>query len=206
MLREMHLSKTNSGRALFQRESNKWKHSRAILFCCLEVSPYLQDVQAGSRMFPICCSLTPLFPASIYTQCTSAQCTQVHQHSSRALCGPSLESASLQPDSQQADGRNSITSLKTVRHLQNTPVCNHLPPLTDQVGNKNPIQPSRLISIHLPHCYREGKMAPRPFPATGSPCPEGTSPQFREQAQERFVDLPLMFWPTLATLLLRPQC
>lgn len=168
MLREMHLSKTNSGRALFQHESNEWKCSRAILFCCLEVSPYLQDVQAGSGTFPICCSLTPPFPASV-----CAQHCSVHQHSSLSLVQsqPVPGKCSLQLDSQWAAGGNSTAFQKMVYHLQNTLVCTHLPPLMGQVGNKDPTQLSGFISIHLPHSYREGKMAPRPFPGTGLPCP-----------------------------------
>lgn len=72
---------------------------------------------------------------------------------------------SLQPDSQWAAVGNSTASQKMVHHLQNTLVCTHLPPLTGEVGNKDPTQPSGLTSIHPPHCCGDGKMAPRPFPA-----------------------------------------
>lgn len=131
---------------------------RAILFCCLEVSPYLQDVQAGSGTFPICCSLTPPFPASV-----CAQHCSVYQRSSLSLVQPQAVpgKCSLQLDSQRAAGRNSTTSQKRVHRLQNTLVCTHLSPLTGQAGKKDPTQPSGLIPIHLPHCYREGKMASR---------------------------------------------
>lgn len=80
---------------------------------------------------------------------------------------------SLQLDSQRAAGGNSTASQKTVHRLQNTLVCNCLPPLMGQKGKKDPTQPSGLISIHLPHCYGDGKMAPRPFQARAAhPAPQ----------------------------------
>lgn len=156
MLREMHLSKTNSGQALFQHESSEWKCSLAILFCYLEVSPYLQDVQAGSGMFPICCSLTPPFPVSI-----CAQYCSVHQCSSMGLVQsqPVLGKCSLKPDSQRAFTEDTTASQKTVHCLQNLLFCTYLPSLMCQVGSRDPTQPSGLTSMHLLHCYREGTQA-----------------------------------------------
>lgn len=61
--------------------------------------PYLQDMQTGSGTFPICCSLTPLFPVNV-----CAQCCSLHHCSSMSLLQPNLclESAA---HSQAANGQ-----------------------------------------------------------------------------------------------------
>ena len=133
----------------------------------------------------------PLFS---YSSVSRKRLYSVHecaaQQPSTAQSRPVPGKRSLQPASQQAAGRNTTATQKTGHHLQHTPVCTHLPPLMGQVGNKDQTQPSGLISTRLLRCYREGKTAPRPFPATGLPCPEGASPQLCEQAQESPADSP----------------
>lgn len=83
------------------------------------------------------CFLQASVPSAPVHSVLSAPAEQPSAVQSRPMPGK----CSLQPDSQQAAGRNSIASQKTVRHLQNTPVCTHLPPLRGQVGNKDPTQP-----------------------------------------------------------------
>lgn len=104
-------------------------------------------------------------------------CSALHQCSSMSLVQsqPVPGKRSLEPASQQASGEDSTASQKTVHRLQNLLFCTNLPSLMYQVGNRDPTQPSRLISIYLLHCYREGNMAPRHFPATSLPCPEGAT-------------------------------